>query len=150
MIGPGPHGVVASSYPKQVGPLPYGVIVQDFLASNGVNRRTYNGTGNGNFEDYIGNWGGGNAPGYRLQFMLGAFMEASPPRIHYIGLSIGGTWVIDYGLTEAPGGGGSDLSTPWLDVSQAYSGAMYILDGTNFADNAHFKYIDVYYRYIRS
>lgn len=146
----GSHGVVASSYAKQVGPIPYGTIIQDALMANGESRRTYNGTGNGNFEDYIGNWSGGIYPGYQLQMYMSAFMEASPPGIHYIGLSIGGVWVINSGLQEAPGGGGSNLATGWLNIGSGYTGAMYVLDGTSFADNAHFKFVDLYYRYVRS
>ena len=151
MIGPGAHGAVASSYTKQPPPIPYGTIVEDFLCANGEGRRNYNGTGaSGNFVDYLGvNWSGGQYPGYRLQFQLAAFMEASPPGHHYIGLQIGATQVIDYALQEPPGGGGQRLATPFLDVASSYTGALYIMDGTDFADNAHFKFIDVYYRYIR-
>jgi hypothetical protein len=139
-------GVVAANYQKQLPPVPYTVIWQDVLLGNGEGRRTYDGVPY-DFQDFVMNWPGGNRPGWNLQFQIGAFMEASSGG-HWVALVINGTYVFEQSMSEP--GGGANLLTNWYTCPQSLAGAMYVYDGASFADNAHFKFVDVYYRYIRT
>lgn len=150
MCSAGVIGSVAANYRKQLPPVPFTTIWQDQLLANGTGRRSYDGTPY-DYQDFVMNWPGGNAPGYTLQFQVGAFLEASSGG-HWIALYIGpdggGTYVFQQMMTEP--GGGADVLTNWWTCPQNLAGPLYLYDGASFADNAHFKFIDIYYRYIRS